>query len=192
LRLHLPGEQGAGRGRGVVAGRAIRGVLDRAIVGKLRGWAGRQRSGRCAGSARSADRRISCRQRTEARSIAAAHRTTASRRNSRVVHHAAIATAAVATAAAAAAASAERAAAVAEDGAAAHRTESVVLADAERSAAAAATATAYVRDQAETTSGKRLGRHDARDDHGQYGGGKQFFHDGGVRECSTGGAGQHP
>jgi hypothetical protein len=37
-----------------------------------------------------------------------------------------------------------------------------------------------------------LGRRDARNDQSQDGGGEQFFHDGGVRESSTGGAGQHP
>jgi hypothetical protein len=187
LRLHLPGKQSAGRGRGVVAGRAIRGVLDRPIVGQLRGWAGRQRGGRRAWCA---DRRVSRWQRTEGRSIAAAHGTTAPSRESRVVQ------AAASRPAAAVAATTTRrsdwAAAVAVDRAAAHRAEGVVLADTEGGAAAAATAAANVRDQAETTSGKRWDRHDSRDDQGQYGGGKQFFHDGGVRECSTGGAGQHP
>src|SRR5581483_1404480 len=191
LRLYLHRSNGAGRAGQSVAGRTIRSILDRTIIDQLRGCTRGQRCGGCRGIAWSTYGGISRRQRTEASSIGATGGPATSTQSSG--ERQAAAHLAHAAAAGAAARRAERAAAIAIDRAAAHRTEGVVLTNAELGAAAAATTAAVMRDQAETTApGERLGGHDAGDNQGQDGGGEQFFHDGGVRESSTGGAGQHP
>jgi hypothetical protein len=136
LRLHLSRSNGGGRS---VTGRTIRGVLDWPIVDDLRGRSGRQRSRWSHGSARSADHGFSRRQVTKASAVGAAGRSTTPRRHTGERHHPAASRTAAAVSTVSATRS-ERAAAVAEDRAAAHRTEGVVLADAELGAAAAATA----------------------------------------------------
>ncbi len=195
-RLRLPRHRSNRAGRRV-AGRTIRGVLDWPIVGNLRSRSGRQRRCRRRWRCRSTGHGVSRRQRTETSTVGTTTRTTSRRWQTRERHHARHAHAVAAdtiaearTVAAIAATGPERTAAVAKDRAAADRTEGIVLAHAELGATAATAAS--LGEQAETTSGKRGGRHDARDDQSQHSREEQFFHDGGVRECSTGGAGQHP